>query len=155
MEAPAAKDSVEQEEDLQDEEVGDGRLPACPLGGGGQTSEGLASSSHGVAAGSTPPPLRATTKGPLFLPEHLFLARLGHTTLSPLCWPPSRLSRHKGQCVPAEPAWPQKTLCTGSLRLTGVLGGCAVHSEAFRSGAMGVTRGQEGPEVASPSSCTL
>lgn len=88
-----------------------------PWGGGQTSNKGSASSSHGVAAGSTPPPLSATTKKPLFLSEHLFLARLGYSTLSPLCWPPSRLGRHKGQCVPAEPAWPQKTLCTGSLRL--------------------------------------
>lgn len=48
-----------------------------PLGGGQTSEKGLASSSHGVAAGSTPPPLRAATKEPLFLSEHLFLARLG------------------------------------------------------------------------------
>lgn len=85
--------------------------------GGGPTSEKSLASSHEVAAGSTPPPPRATTKKPLFLSEHLFLARLGHSTLSLLCWPSSRLGGHKGQCVPAETAWPQKTLCTGSMRL--------------------------------------
>jgi hypothetical protein len=56
--------------------------------GAGPTSEEVLASSHGLAAGSTPPPLRATTKEPLFLSEHLFLARLAHSTLSLLCWPP-------------------------------------------------------------------
>lgn len=62
-------------QDPEDEEMTGVQL--VPWGGGQTSEKGLASSSHGVAAGSTPPPLRAATKEPLFLSEHLSLARLG------------------------------------------------------------------------------
>lgn len=92
---------------------GDDRLLASPLGVAADLCGGLRSSwSHRVAAGSTPSPMNTTQRGLYSGSEHLspagWAAPLSpHPLAAPLAWACSSL--HKGWCVPAEPAWPQRT----------------------------------------------
>ena len=83
VEAPAAEISMKQGDPQHQEEVGSDRLPAGPLGWWANLGEGLGLITWG-GSWQRPSPTRATTKGPLFLSERLFLARLGHSTLSSL-----------------------------------------------------------------------